>query len=95
MWSTQCKMKQEIKLIIIILIVIGAFSIGFYLNGELTGRAIENIQETYSYTKAVCGDFGCLDLFIQCSNGKMNVTPFTEYHNINLSLVNISNEVRC
>lgn len=60
--------------IILLLLIIGAFIIGFLIgryNGDITGRVVEDVDDSYSWTKAICDDNKCVDVKVDCSNGKV------------------------
>lgn len=77
---------------ILILMVI-AFVGGFYFKG-FTGNVILGDNPS-SYTKAICHEGQCLDVYVECLNGKTIITPITPYTAINTSKFNITNEVVC
>jgi len=76
-------MKKTAIIIIIILIIIIAVSLLIiFLNPQLTGRSIENQENTenlYTYTKAICNNTNfCQDSEIACKGEEIiSVSPIS------------------
>ncbi|HVY01843.1 MAG TPA: hypothetical protein VHA12_03710 [Candidatus Nanoarchaeia archaeon] len=70
-----------------------AFGAGFYAKG-ITGNVIFG-QNEQSYTKAICHESQCLDVYVQCNNGNPIITPITPYTQVNTTKFNITNEIKC
>ena len=69
---------MKLKIIIYLLFLILSFISGFLLNGiSLTGRAVQENNESYKWTKAVCNEKNeCIDILIECKNNKIiSVSP--------------------
>jgi hypothetical protein len=73
-------------------LVLLAFCVGFYAKG-ITGNVI--FSGASSYTKAICHEGKCLDVYVECNDGKATITPITPYVEINTSKFNITNEINC
>jgi len=72
-------MKKIIISIILILLIAAVLIAGFFIRKSLTGNAIDNQENYYTYTKALCNDSNyCQDNKIEC-NGKdvIKITPLT------------------
>ena len=69
-------MKKTI-LIVALAFVLG-LALGLAINNFFpTGKAIE--QKSYSYTRAICNEGKCIDIFVQCENGKvLSLKPISE-----------------
>ena len=71
------------KIIIVFVLIVIAFVLGFLIgklgNGNVTGRAVDELGEKYSWTSAICDSNRCIDVLIECENGKvMNIEPLSK-----------------
>ena len=70
------------KLIIVLILILLAFVIGILLGrGIFTARVVEDINSSYSWTKAICNaEHECLDVSITCENGKaLKIEPVSGF----------------
>lgn len=70
------------KLLAVLFILIGivfGFLIGYFFNNSITGKAIEQISENYTWTTAVCDDNKCIDVLIECRDGRIiSIKPISD-----------------
>ena len=61
------------KLIYIFLLLIIVFFIGFFVSRlAFTGKAVQDVESNYSYTRALCNSENeCMDVVISCVNGEV------------------------
>jgi len=69
------------RFVIIILIIILAFLFGlFFSKIVFTGNVVSG---QYTWTKAICGNYGCLDVEITCLNGRaVKMVPVSNMQDI-------------
>ncbi len=56
------------------------FLLGLALdNFVFTGKVIEEIPKSYTYTRAICDNNECIDILIECFNGEVkSLKPVSE-----------------
>jgi hypothetical protein len=59
-------------IILIFGVIIGISVATFMIIVAVTGSAVNNFENKYTYTRALCSGNKCTDYYIECSNG--NVT---------------------
>jgi hypothetical protein len=71
-------MKKSIIITLIILIIL-LITVFFLATPILTGKSIQEKQEIYTYTKAICNESNyCQDNIIKCENNQtISITPIT------------------
>jgi hypothetical protein len=74
-------MKKQTKtlIIIILVVIILAIALIFLINRTLTGNVINQQNDTYMYTKAICNETNfCQDNEITCNGSQVvSVSPIT------------------
>ena len=76
------------------ILVLAAFIGGFYFSG-LTGNVLKG-EVSDSYIKTVCSENNqCLDVFVECRDSGVTITPLTGYVTLDPVKYNISNYISC
>lgn len=87
---------METKIIIACLIVfILGIGLGFGISKmSLTGNVVS--QEEYSYTRAVCTANKCVDVLVDCENGKViSLKPMSELTDVGNGSLRVNNSALC
>lgn len=75
----QNELKVTITFLSILLIILVA-TLGFSINKSITGEVIQEIPNSYTYTKAICNeDNFCEDYVISCKNNNLVEIESTGY----------------
>jgi hypothetical protein len=60
------------KIIYIVVLLVIVFFAGFFLRTGFTGKAVIDVNNKYSYTRALCNSENeCMDLLVSCENGNV------------------------
>lgn len=71
------KRLKKITILLIAIIILLCLAL-FIINKNLTGKTIQEIPNTYSYTKAICNSTHCQDYEIYCEKNKTKqIKPIT------------------
>ena len=88
---------RTLHTILIIILLIFVFLAGFFLDRFVfTGRVVEviDVNNKYTYTKAICKENKCVDVLITCEDGKVvgmePVSDFVEHPEEWIDLRNLS-----
>lgn len=64
-------MKNKILFLIIGIFILGVL-VGLLVTRSFsTGNVVQETRGTYSYTTAICSTSQCIDVLVECSNGKV------------------------
>jgi hypothetical protein len=93
--------KKEIMIFAVLLVV--AFVIGFFAknsgltgNVTMTGGAIQEVEDNYSWTKAICNEGKCIDVLIECKNGNVvSLRPMSDLGDIGTTIAEVNNSQLC
>lgn len=79
----------------IIIVLLAVFGGGYYFHGY-TANVIKS-DELQSYMQPICHNGQCIDVYVECTNEGVVVTPrtFESYTLIDITGINISNKLRC
>jgi hypothetical protein len=91
------------EIIIVAVLLIAAFLIGFFIkragmtgNATLTGSAVQDIDNNYSWTKAICNGNKCIDVLIECKNGNVvSLRPMSDLVDIGTTIAEVNNSQLC
>jgi hypothetical protein len=73
------KKQTKILIIIILVVIILAIALIYLINRTITGNVINNQNNTYMYTKAICNETNfCQDNEITCNGSNVvSISPIT------------------
>ena len=94
------KMKTSSLIILILAVSLLSFLTGFFLSNSfsknITGETIDELPNTYTYTKAICNSNQCLDILIECKNKEViSIKPISDFKDKSQEFTIPNNQTFC